>query len=181
MEHPDNLHILQQNEKIDLGAIKINGLLQTTDLVDFFTSADLPRNDLLLGLGDACIIAGYPYAFHDTTHYLPIVRSGTIASTWRAFFRGRKHFLVDAKLHPGTSGSPVEIPPTSMRRDVRGGVGIGNFPPVLIGVNSGAFTELDLNIAWYSSLIPEILNQAQPVIQPPAPTLPPITPPTTQP
>jgi hypothetical protein len=173
MEHPDNVRILDQREKIDLIAIKINDVLQNTDVADFFTSADLPRDDLLLGLGDACIIAGYPYTFHDTTHYLPVVRSGTIASTWRAFFRGKKHFLVDSKLHPGTSGSPVEIPRTSMRLDIRGGVGIGSFPPVLIGVNSGAFVELDLNIVWYSSLIPEILNTPQPVAQPPDATTPP--------
>ena len=161
MEHPDNVRILDEKEKIDLAAIKINDALQNTDVVDFFTSTDLPRDDLLLGLGDACIIAGYPYMFHDTTHYLPVVRSGTIASTWRALFRGKKHFLVDSKLHPGTSGSPVEIPRASMRMDIRGGVGIGTFPPVLIGVNSGTFGELDLNVVWYSSLIPEILNQPQ--------------------
>lgn len=181
MEHPDNVRITDQREKIDLVAIKINGVLQNNDAADFFTFADLPRNDLLLGLGDACIIAGYPYTFHDTAHYLPIVRSGTIASTWRASFGGKKYFLVDSRLHPGTSGSPVEIPRTSMRMDIHGGVGIGSFPPVLIGVNSGTFGELDLNIVWYSYLIPEILNQPQPAAQPPAPTTPHLTPPTTQP
>ena len=117
---------------------------------------------MILGVGDLCIITGYPYAFHDTLHYLPIVRSGTLASTWGAFFRGKKCFLVDSKLHSGTSGSPVVKPFSSVRRDRRGGVGIGNFPPVLIGVNSGAYGELDLNAIWYSFLIPEIINPPRP-------------------
>jgi hypothetical protein len=166
IEHPDNLNIQDPKEKIDLVAIKINNSIQNNDVIDFFTATDLPRNDLMVSLGDFCVITGYPYTFHDTVHYLPIVRSGTIASTWRAHFRGKKCFLVDSKLHAGTSGSPVVIPRTTARRDTRGGVGIGNFPPVLIGVNSGTYEGLDLNVVWYSFLIPEILNQYQQATQP---------------
>jgi hypothetical protein len=162
IEHPDNANIQDPKEKIDLAAIKINNNIQNTDIMDFFLVGDLPRNDLLLGVGDLCIIAGYPYAFHDTLHYLPVVRSGTIASTWGAHFRGKKCFLVDSKLHPGTSGSPVVIPFSTVRRDRAGGVGIGAFPPVLIGVNSGTYEGLDLNAVWYSALIPETINQPQP-------------------
>jgi hypothetical protein len=36
MEHPDNVQILDQKEKIDLVAIKINDALQDTDVVFFF-------------------------------------------------------------------------------------------------------------------------------------------------
>jgi len=161
IEHPDNANINDPNEKIDLAAIKINNNIQNTDVIDFFVATDLPRENLMLGVGDSCIIAGYPYAFHDTLHYLPIVRSGTIASTWGAYFRGKRAFLVDSKLHPGTSGSPVVIPFSTVRKE-RGGVGIGTFPPVLIGVNSGVYEGLDLNTVWYSFLIPEIINQSQP-------------------
>jgi hypothetical protein len=81
IEHPDNANIHDPKEKIDLAAIKINNSIQDTDVIDFFVAADLPRDDLILGVGDLCIIAGYPYVFHDSLHYLPIVRSGTIAST----------------------------------------------------------------------------------------------------
>ena len=162
IEHPDNLNIDNPKEKIDLAVIKINDNVQTTDAIEFFSEVDIARADFILGVGDLCIVTGYPYAFHDTLHYLPIVRSGTLASTWGAFFRGKKCFLVDSKLHPGTSGSPVVKPVSSVRRDIRGGVGIGNFPPVLLGVNSGTYGELDLNTIWYSALIPEIINQPRP-------------------
>jgi hypothetical protein len=165
IEHQDNIGIPDPKQKIDLAIINVNDKLENNDVVDFFTANDLPNNDFYLSLGDLTIIIGYPLAFHDTVHYLPITRSGTVASTWRAYFSGKKHFLVDAKLHPGTSGSPVVIPSCTTRRDVRGGVGIGVFPAMLVGVNSGMYGNLDLNVIWYSSLIPEILNQQQPTGQ----------------
>jgi hypothetical protein len=188
IEHPDNNGITNPKEKIDIAIIKVTDKLQNGDVLDFFTANDIPNSNFYISLGDSTIIIGYPLAFHDTVHYLPIVRSGTIASTWRAFFCGQKHFLVDAKLHPGTSGSPVIIPSSTTRRDIKGGVGIGVFPLMLVGVNSGMYGNLDLNVIWYSWLIPEIINQPQPTGQPPAPSAstpttptPPQNPPTTQP
>ena len=155
-EHPDNSTINNPEEKIDLAAIKINDLLETQDAIDFFTVTDLPTTNLILNLGDSCVIIGYPYSFHDRIHYLPIARSGAIASNWGAYFGGKKYFLIDSKLHPGTSGSPVLLPSATARTDTNG-PGIGFFPPVLLGINSGEFDNLNLNTAWYSQILPEII------------------------
>ena len=159
LEHRDNDGIQIVNDKIDVIAIKINDFLSPTDLIQFFSSRDFPLPDTRINLGDSCIVVGFPYAFHDTQHYLPVVRSGTIASTWRSHFRGKKMFLVDSNLHPGTSGSPVIIPESNVRRD-GGGVGLGLYPLLLLGINSAESLEkgFNLNIIWYYFLIEEILS-----------------------
>lgn len=155
-EHPDNDTITNPEEKIDLAAIKINDFVQTQDAIDFFTQNDLPSTNLILNLGDSCVIIGYPHSFHDRMHYLPIARSGSLASNWGAYFNGKKYFLIDSKLHPGTSGSPILLPSATARTDANG-PGIGFYPPVLLGINSGEFDNLNLNIGWYSQLLPEII------------------------
>jgi len=156
-EHPDNLLIAEPDEKIDVIALRLSDYLQEQDWIDFFTKNDLPDENFLLNLGDSCIIIGYPKGFHDETNYLPIARSGSIASNWGIFFNNRKCFLVDSKLHPGTSGSPVVIPSATSRTDKKG-PGIGLWPPVLIGVNSRRCPGyLNLYETWYSELIPEII------------------------
>lgn len=118
---------------------------------------------MLLSFGDLVLVVGYPMEFHDRMHNLPITKSGTAASTYGAHFEGRPIFLIDANLQPGTSGSPVLMPAGNVRRLRSGGVAMGNFPPHLLGINSGEYSvesiKLGLHAVRYSNLIQEIVSQ----------------------
>jgi hypothetical protein len=159
-EHADNQKLSKPEDKIDVVAIRIDKHLRSDDWIEFFTPYDLPESNMFpIGLGDSCIIMGYPLGIHDRSNYLPVARIGAIASTWGICFDRKKYFLVDSKLHPGVSGSPVIIP----QREVGGGYyGTGFCPLRLIGVISGTpWSGLDLNIAWYSDLILEIILESE--------------------
>lgn len=52
---------------------------------------------------------GYPKGFIDNKNLLPIARSGYTASPIKFDFDGKKEFLIDSAVYPGSSGSPVCI------------------------------------------------------------------------
>jgi hypothetical protein len=169
-----------QNVRVDVVAIPIDGYLQTGDLIHCFNSNDLPPTNIVLDVQDNCMVVGYPLGFHDALHYFPIKRVGTIATPYGAYFPRDGHedplFLLDTTLHPGTSGSPVVLPPTTTRRVLEGNViqtVLGSFPYQLLGVNSGTYTTLNLGLIWYANLIQQIIpprpaSLASPPTSPPA-------------
>jgi hypothetical protein len=53
------------------------------------------------------LIVGYPNAISDTTNNIPVFRRGITATPAYLDFKGRKEFLIDASIFPGSSGSPV--------------------------------------------------------------------------
>jgi len=104
-------------------------------------------------------IVGYPLGFHDMANNLPIYRRASIASSYGVEFNGKPYFLVDANLHPGTSGSPVvSTHHTLFRRDG------GRESYCLFGINSAQHVvdgdPLGLNVVWYANLLPEIARQS---------------------
>jgi hypothetical protein len=52
---------------------------------------------------------GYPDNRFDTTHNLPILRKGYLATLPSVDFNGLKQVLIDAQVFPGSSGSPVLV------------------------------------------------------------------------
>jgi hypothetical protein len=52
---------------------------------------------------------GYPNGIWDSVNFLPIIRRGTLASPLEVDFEGKRRFLIDASVFPGSSGSPVFI------------------------------------------------------------------------
>lgn len=52
---------------------------------------------------------GYPSGVWDQVNLMPIVRRGTTATPIALEFEGRKEFLIDAAVFPGSSGSPVFV------------------------------------------------------------------------
>jgi hypothetical protein len=62
--------------------------------------------DWLLPNTNVCFV-GYPEGRYDTKNNLPMLRRGVIASIPKVDFEGRKQFLIDAHVYPGSSGSPV--------------------------------------------------------------------------
>jgi S1-C subfamily serine protease len=68
------------------------------------------------------LFVGYPSGVWDQTNLMPILRRGTTATPMALDFEGRKEFLIDAAVYPGSSGSPVFVyQPDAMRPNQGGG------------------------------------------------------------
>lgn len=149
LEHP-------QDNNVDVVAICINNFVNDADVINAWSDQYFFQEDELVNYGDSVLVMDYPRGFYDRMHNLPIGRSGTVASQFKSHFEGNKYFLVDAVLHPGTSGSTVFFPTRSTRTTTQGYTS-GSFPPVLLGINSGAYEPLELNTVWYADLIDTII------------------------
>lgn len=55
------------------------------------------------------VFVGYPSGIIDTHNATPIFRKGSIASSPTLDWDGARHFLLDASVFPGSSGSPVFV------------------------------------------------------------------------
>ncbi len=130
-------------------------------VIDAFSKRELPPAAIDLLPGDDLIVLGYPLGFYDEEHNLPIARKASIASIYRTLFRGMPCFLIDAKLHPGTSGSPVLTKPSVIVTEMGNVLLSTERIFYLIGINSGAFPNLDLGVVWYAELIEEIINKGK--------------------
>jgi len=106
-------------------------------------------------VGDRLAIPGFPLGFFDTVHHLPVVRQASIASFYGIRFQGQGLFLTDARMHRGSSGSPVLAP---LKGD-----GAGHLRWSLLGVHSSRMDmatrdlaqdeSLGLNCAWYADVL----------------------------
>jgi hypothetical protein len=52
---------------------------------------------------------GYPENRFDTKNNLPVLRRGYVSSMPKIDFNGKKQFIIDAQVFPGSSGSPVFV------------------------------------------------------------------------
>jgi hypothetical protein len=71
----------------------------------------VPGNEQLADLDalEEVVFVGYPSGMFDAKNLMPILRRGTTATPPYLDYDGRKVFLVDASVFPGSSGSPVLI------------------------------------------------------------------------
>ena len=107
-------------------------------------------------VGDPLAIPGFPLGFFDTVHHLPVVRQASIASSYGVRFQGQGYFLTDARMHRGSSGSPVLA-----RMDSAHSPGRPRW--ALLGVHSSRMDmstrdatqdeSLGLNCAWYADIL----------------------------
>jgi|ERR1051326_5949091 hypothetical protein len=98
--HPDQSVDLACLNVSSIGSQPIFSKQITDDLMpDFEHERLLPGNDVWF--------VGYPENRFDTRNNLPILRRGYIASIPKVDFEGRREFLIDAQVFPGSSGSPV--------------------------------------------------------------------------
>ncbi len=65
------------------------------------------RADIRIRPTSGATLLGYPFGFYDQKHFLPIWKTGHVASEPSVDFEGRPVFLVDVSAFPGMSGSPV--------------------------------------------------------------------------
>ena len=151
------------NDKtIDIVAIELDTLKMQNYVVAPFSKEILPPNDLLIGLGENVLVMGYPLGFYDDVFNLPIIRNATVASIYPVPFQGKPYFLIDARLHPGTSGSPVILKPTNILRRKESTDFLSGFATFLLGIHSHTWPvpkdmePLGLNAVWFSTLIEKL-------------------------
>lgn len=159
LEHPD-----YHNKKCDIVAIPLNeqSIPQKSlfnfknSIVNFFSNKNFLLDYKLQAFGHGIVI-GYPLGYSDTENNLPIYRNAMIASEYGINFNGKENFIIDAKLHKGTSGSPVINSPNNLL--IKDGQAIHSEATVLLGILSAGNPNLDINFVWYPYLIEEIINQ----------------------
>ena len=148
----------------DVVALPINDPLVIANWhVDTFGPENLLDETKSLPLGQEVIVVGFPLGFEDTLHRLPLIRRATIASVYPLPFKGERYFITDARLHRGSSGSPVVAKIFDVSTEATAWK--------LLGVHSASLDvsnrdptqdeKLGLNMTWYASLIMEMTQVPQ--------------------
>lgn len=70
-------------------------------------SKTLKIPDVQINPSSPVVMIGYPHGYHDLTNYLPIWKTGSIASEIEIDFDGKRLIVVDISAFPGMSGSPA--------------------------------------------------------------------------
>ena len=63
--------------------------------------------DMKMRPASEAVLLGYPYGFFDTRNFLPVWKTGHLATEPSVDFQGQPVFLVDVSAFPGMSGAPV--------------------------------------------------------------------------
>ena len=170
--HPDN--------SVDVAVINIYGAVTNRIkgddqyLAPYFLNSESfsGSNNIEVEASSDILVVGYPKGFYDSLNLFPIVKSGIIASRWRAGFQGKPYFLIDAKLFPGSSGSVVISKPTDLvvkegkimlateKQFAFLGIFSGEprFQEAPVTVGDLTITQksgFDLGIVWYAELVEE--------------------------
>ncbi len=150
-------------DAVDVVAVPINDpTVIASWFVDAFTPGDLLAESRPIALGQQVLVIGFPLGFNDEHHNLPMIRNATIASVYPLPFKGQRYFVTDARLHRGSSGSPViaklvetgaEVPTWKLLGVHAASLDVSNRDPAVD-------EPLGLNIAWYASLIAEMTRPA---------------------
>jgi len=77
------------------------------DLIVSVISEDWAKGDIKVRPTSTITLIGYPYGYYDKKNWLPVWKTGSIASEPDVDFEGKPLFLVDISAFPGMSGSPA--------------------------------------------------------------------------
>jgi S1-C subfamily serine protease len=158
--HRDGLTLWHQARdsggEVDVAALEIDrAAMPAGCVVQPFGPQHLAGGFDLFEVGDRLAIPGFPLGFFDTVHHLPVVRQASVASHYGIRFQGLGFFLTDARMHRGSSGSPVLA-----RADA---ASAGRPRWYLLGVHSSRMDmasrdaaqdeSLGLNCAWYADVL----------------------------
>lgn len=114
-------------------------------------AADFEQFDV----GARLAIPGFPLGFFDTLHYLPVVRQASIASYYGVRFQGLGFFLTDARMHRGSSGSPVlsRLEGAHCDRPRWSLLGVHSSRMDMASRDAAQDESLGLNCAWYADVL----------------------------
>jgi len=143
---------------------------------------DHTQVDIKIRPSSGATLLGYPFGFYDTRHFLPIWKTGHVASEPDVDFEGRPAFLVDVSAFPGMSGSPVLAVANGVYEALDGSVRTGKVIR-LLGIFSAmpvirredpvdptgyrtetrsVETSLQLGYVWKAALIADLARRYQP-------------------
>lgn len=155
--HPD--------PEVDLAALNISAIVEENPMIYFRTlglqhCADFsnPR----LGPTSEVIFVGYPIGVHDRLNYLPVLRSGRIATIPQVDFEGRPEFLVDAHVFPGSSGSPVFVALDDQYQFAgvlgQSAIRYAELMPLAESVRQGIEDHIGLGVVYKANAVVELLR-----------------------
>ena len=125
-----------------------------------FTEAHT-RTDIKIRPTSGATLLGYPFGFYDQKHFLPVWKTGHVASEPNVDFEGKPAFLVDVSAFPGMSGSPVLAVANGVYEAEDGTLRSGRLWR-LLGVFSSMpvagerETNLQLGYVWKAALIADL-------------------------
>jgi hypothetical protein len=91
----------------------------------------------VLQIGEDVLIMGYPLGkYYDEAYNLPIVRNGIVASAYPVPYKNNPYFLVEARLHKGTSGAPIVTKFKNIWKTIDGKTITNGFAFYLLGVKA---------------------------------------------
>lgn len=141
---------------VDVAAIE----LDRADLPSGSVVRPFGPQHLVLGydqfeVGDRLAIPGFPLGFFDTVHHLPVVRQASIASYFGVRFQGLGYFLTDARMHRGSSGSPVlaRVQDGEQARARWFLLGVHSSRMDMASRDAALDDLLGLNCAWYADVL----------------------------
>lgn len=107
LQHPN--YIEHPDPAVDLACFNISAVTRP-DINAYVRNLNpnmFLNDDDDISAGQEVWFVGYPENRYDVAHNLPIVRRGYIASAPSLDFNGKRQIVIDAQVHPGSSGSPV--------------------------------------------------------------------------
>ncbi len=90
------------------------------------------------------VFIGYPNGIWDAKNFLPVSRRGTTATHIAVDFQGKKQFLLDASVFPGSSGSPVFLFNKGVFADRQGNTNLAT-RFAFLGVIAAVYFRQDIN------------------------------------
>lgn len=96
----------ESSPEADIAIIPVPGSLLSDAYVSGISEA-WTTGDVKIRPTSTVTLIGYPYGYYDKTNFLPVWKTGSIASEPDVDFDGKPLFLVDISAFPGMSGSPV--------------------------------------------------------------------------
>lgn len=89
---------------------QLNNAGKIPEYFPFDDGAIITSNELInIGAFQSVKFIGYPIGISDEVNNLPVARQGITATDLSIDYEGKKEFLIDAAVFPGSSGSPVLI------------------------------------------------------------------------
>ena len=158
--HRDGLTVWRQARdiggEVDVAAVELDRTAMPAGcVVRAFGPNHLAVGFDLFDVGDRLAIPGFPLGFFDTVHHLPVVRQASVASCYGVRFQGLGYFLTDARMHRGSSGSPVlaRVEPVTMGRPRWCLLGVHSSRMDMATRDAALDESLGLNCAWYADVL----------------------------